>query len=302
MKINMVGSFVRNFPFGTEIAFMRGLIQLGHSVGYWDPSRNAYNDWEPYPDVVISFKDHGDNPFEYIKEERDRGAITIEYQPDDLRAPGIRGMMERMRGCCDYAFTFDATGAKIAEELGYKRARKLIVTADPELYHPIPHMRKDIDFCFVGSMSNPEMHRSRNRMVDVLRDNGFHVEVFSIFDAQKINQIYNRSRVVLNHATDVGQDFGWGYGYQCRHFEAGFAGACLFSNCLLDDEGDGPGHFARFDGERSLIFWARELLEPIKGELPYENFAEGYLEEMRRCFMPHHRAAEIVQFVEEVRG
>jgi hypothetical protein len=39
MRINVVGAFIRNAPFGTELAFKRGFDRLGgHSVTYIDPS------------------------------------------------------------------------------------------------------------------------------------------------------------------------------------------------------------------------------------------------------------------------
>jgi len=302
MKINMIGSFIRNNPFGTEIAFAKGLLDIDVDVGTWDPSRNGANHWHSAPDAVIMFKDHGERSHEAIRLCKEKGAVAIEYQPDDIRAPGIRDMMKDLRSLCDYAFTFDSSGAKVAEEeLGYLKARKLLVTADPDLYYPIKDVRKDIDFCFIGSLSNPVMHKSRNKMVGYLRDAGFNVHAQGLFDPAQINVLYNRSKVVLNHATDVGQDFGYGYGYQCRHFEVGFAGSCLFSNALLDDEGDGPQYFCRFNNKEELLWWAEELLTPVEEHLVWKEFADGLYEEMSRKFRPEHRAKEIIEFIEEIR-
>ena len=308
MKINMIGSFQRNHPFGTEIAFLKGLQLIGEDVGWLDPSSFHSHNWHDpsQTDALIMFKEHSQEANEMCRVFRDEfGVVVIEYQPDDIRAPGIKDMMKRLRQYCDYAFTFDATGAKVAqEELGYKKARKLIVTADTELYHPLPDVKKDIDFCFIGSLSNPRMHKSRNRMIELLTENGFSVFAQSNFNPEYINQIYNRSKVVLNHATDVGQDFGTGYGYQCRHFEAGFAGSCLFSNKLLDDEPEGPKLYMEFWDEDSLLEWASELLQTSQGspKPTYEIAAAEYFFELNKKHKPEHRAKEIVQFIEEVRS
>ena len=302
MKINMIGSFIRNHPFGTEIAFAKGLVDIGVDVGMWDPSRKGANYWHSSPDAVIMFKDHGDDAREAVKICKAQGAIAIEYQPDDIRAPGIRDMMGELSGLFEYVFTFDASGAKIAEsECGFKKARKLLVTADPELYHPIDGVEKDIDFCFIGSLSNPQMHKSRNRMVCLLSATGHNVFAQGNFDPVQINVLYNRSKIVLNHATDVGQDFGWGYGYQCRHFEAGFAGSCLYTNSFLDDESDGPRQFCTFNSEEDLITGLDVLLEGWYDGPMYRLQSEQFLQELMEGHTPVHRAHEIVRFIEEVR-
>jgi len=304
MKINMIGSFIRNDPFGTEIAFANGLRNIGVEVTTWDPSRQG----QLVPggaDATIVFKDHGEISYPALESAKKGGQIVIEYQPDDIRAPGIKGMMEHMRQFCDYAFTFDSTGARVAElDIGYKKAKKLLVTADPNLYYPID-VKKDIDFCFVGNYSNSVMHKSRREMVDLLKNNGFNIVCTSTFSPQEINLLYNRSKVVINHATDVGQDFGQGYGYQCRHFEAGFAKSCLLSNTLLGEELDGPDSFCQFYDEKSLLFWAEELITPMDTPLGihnvWEQFAEQLYEDVCQDHSPEHRARDIVDFIKEVR-
>jgi len=306
MKIDMIGAFRRNYPFGTEIAFMLGLRKIGVDVGWWDPSVKCYDNWHgpKSVDAIIMFNDGGPDTYDVCRSYRDAGAMTIEYQLDDIRAPGIRDMMARLCGCCDYAFTFDKTGADVAEkELGYKRAKKLLVTADPDLYRCLGKRTKDIDFCFIGNYSNPVMHKSRRRMLNVLVQSGFErVVSLTFFDPMHVNVIYNRSKVVLNHATDVGQEFGSGYGYQCRHFEAGFAGSCVMSNVLLDDEGDGPKTFVQFHDEESLIENAHELIHMYDdGSSLYESIAEALSSELNDKYRPEHRAKEIVEFIEEMR-
>lgn len=299
----MIGSFQRNAPFGTEIAFAKGLKQLGVGVNTWDPSREEFDaelTLSSGADATIVFKDHGDATHPILWELKNHHPI-IEYQPDDIRAKGIRGMMQKMRQYCDYAFTFDETGAKVAqEELGYKKAMKLLVTADPTLYRPLP-LDKTLDFVFVGSISNPESHASRREMVKILQDAGYKAEITSCFDPITINELYNRSKVVVNHATDMGQEFGTGYGYQCRHFEAGMAGACLLSNSLLDEEPDGPQQFVKFNSRSDLLAAAEDLINGWYDGPIYERQGTEFYNEILTSHQPIHRAQQIVDFINEVR-
>lgn len=299
MIINMIGSFVRNDPFGTEIAFAKGLKQAGVEVFTWDPSRQPTCTFATKADATIVFKDHGDRSYDVLRQCKAYGHVMIEYQPDDIRAPGIYGMMKHMRQFCDYAFTFDMSGANLAvESIGYKKAKKILVTADPDLYKRIDGIKKEYDMCFIGSLSNSTMHKSRNFMIDIARSTGKTVVVAgSLFDPVEINMLYNKSRIVLNHATDVGQAFGTGYGYQCRHFEAGFAGACLLSNELLDNEGDGPIHFASFNSENILKFWINELLY----QDAYVELANKLYNEVNTFHAPINRAHDIITFIQEAR-
>lgn len=216
----------------------------------------------------------------------------IVYQVDDLRFPHIKQMMQEMRPFCDHALTFDEDGARLAKEYGYKSAKRLLLTADNQLYRPLG-LEKDIDVSFVGSLSYGENHRSRMKMLQIVKAMGLKVVVANeLFDIPKINEIYNRSKIVLNHATDVGQRFGHGYGYQCRHFEAGFAGACVLSNVVDNDSELKALHF--FEDERSLVDKVRELVDD--SDLTSLSGAALY-DEMMFCHTPEMRARQLIDFV-----
>lgn len=308
MKISLIGSFVRNKPFGTEIAFAKGLRQKGCEVVEWDPFVNDeppknwfINENFDYPKAIIVFKDHGKKTYKYLKELKKRKqAKIIEYQPDDIRAPGILNMMKHMRQFCDYAFTFDDRGAEVVKkECGYIKAQKLLVTADPDLYRPLENVEKDIDFVFVGNLSNPEMHKSRVKMINLLKKWKFNVVVINTFNVEEINLLYNRARVVLNHATDVGQNFGYGYGYQCRHFEAGFAGSCILTNEVIEDNGCGLKGFLRFSCADSLFEWANALINCTDDNFKIKK-GNSCFELMKKYHTPEKRAEEIIGFIDSL--
>lgn len=292
MRLNLVGPFVVNSPFGTEIAFKKGLELIGHEVNAVDPNLPDQIFWDNV-DATIVFK----TAKEYNAMIPHLGGIKIVYQPDDFRFPHIRQMMHEMRDYCDFALSFDDTSAAAIVESGYQHARSLLVTADPDLYKKMPSVTKDLDFVFVGSLSGDSCHASRLKMLKILQAAGFKVAyVYGLYDIPKIVELYNRAKVVLNHATDVGQQFGTGYGYQCRHFETGFSGACLLTNTELGERK--IQSIVRFSDEQMLIERAKELLDSCELR---ESYADNLYQEMNDFHRPEHRAAEITAFIEECR-
>lgn len=293
MRVNLIGAFIRNFPFGTEIAFKKGFDRLGgHTITTIDPS---YVDqrWDYGADVTVVFK-WMDAYWEDLKKCEGK---KIVYQPDDMRYPHIRQMMQKMRKHCDYAFTFDDDGAKLALEYGYRAAKKLLLTADDELYAPLPMCPKTIPVCFVGSVTGGENHKSRRKMIELVAKSGIQIGVaHELFDVHRIRQIYASSKIVLNHATDVGQPFGHGFGYQCRHFEAGMVGSCILSNVVDNDTT--IKSFETFSNEEELVDKVRYLLEPDQA-VHRREIADQLFWDIVDHHRPEHRAAEMVKLFGE---
>jgi len=291
MRLNMVGAFIRNSPFGSEIAFKKGLERLGHAVTPIDPDYPGQT-WDHGADATIVFKWLP----AYQEELAKCSGHKIVYQPDDLRFPHIRDMMLKMREHCDHALTFDDDGARLALSYGYKTAKRLLLTADDTLYRP-SNVPKIIDLCFVGSLTMGPNHASRRRMIEVIREKTkLRIAVANeLFDVPYIAKLYSYSRVVLNHATDVGQPFGHGYGYQCRHFEAGMTRSCVLSN-VVDNESV-IRHIETFSDERELVEKAQQL---VRDDVMRQKLADGLYAEILESHMPQHRGQEIVDFVERL--
>lgn len=294
MRINLVGAFIRNKPFGTEIAFKKGFDRLGeHLVNCIDTSYpNQVWDYEADATVVFKWMENYWGDLALCKGKK------IVYQPDDLRFPHIKQMMQDMRKYCDFAFTFDDDGALLAREYGYAKAERLLLTADDELYRPLPEVEKDIDVSFVGSLTGGANHRSRVRMCQIVGSMpGVKAKFVSdLYDIEELNRIYNRSKIVLNHATDVGQNFGWGYGYQCRHFEAGFTRSCVLSNFIGNEAGskDGIKSFWFFSNEQDLQDQVRYLLGNAEHRV---TLAHELYSELMAKHRPEHRAKQMVEFI-----
>lgn len=307
--LNLVGPFVVNAPFGTEVAFAKGLRRIGHEVIEIDPNvdlemRGLRND----ADATVVFKS-------CVGAERFLKSLRhpiVVYQPDDARFPHIKQMMLDMRQYADLFLSFDDYGAGVALTMGYRAAETLLLTADDELYcPPQAPIDRDIDVSFIGSLGDPVAHASRRRMCEVvareakrqgwkcLFTSGIYpgVSYKDGIGADTV-EIYQHSKVVLNHATDVGQPFGTGYGLQCRHFEVGMTGAALISNMLYTPQSHhAPLPFYQFHDEGSLIFGIeRALTGSIR-----DSWA-GCLEGQIRCaHLPQHRASQLVDFIERNR-
>lgn len=239
-----------------------------------------------------------------------------------------------MRRYSDLFLSFDDHGADVARTMGYRAAETLLLTADDELYCPSPEtIVRDIDVSFIGSLGDPVAHKSRRRMVDIVRreakSRGWNVALGTAWVEgtagrpenvlQEINNvewagnththtpykdivdIYRRSKIVLNHATDVGQPFGMGYGLQCRHFEVGMTRTCLLSNATYDGRWSVP----RFSSEETLL----SNIEGLLGINP-QLYDEGYGKPLWECYAndlytwsmqnkPEHRAAQLIDFIEK---
>lgn len=293
MKLSLVGPFQVNKPFGTEIAFAKGLREFGVEVVEVDPNLDENLDGIARDsDAIIVFKTCvGHEPHL----ERFHRPIIV-YQPDDARYPHIRQMMLMMRRYSDLFLSFDEYSTQVAKTMGYRSCETLLLTADPSLYspHPDPIVR-DIDVSFIGSFGDSIAHTSRRKVAELVTAHGKGRRWQTIFgttqNIPELVDIYRRSKVVLNHATDVGQPFGYGYGLQCRHFEVGMTRTCLLSNQLYGDDHDLS--FPIYFDEYSLISQLEYLLETDDW---YDAGGRLYRDVMNN-HLPIHRARQLVDFI-----
>lgn len=300
MILNLVGPFVVNAPFGTEIAFAKGLKKLGHEVNEVDPNIDH---------EMVGLKNTADATLVFkscVGHEKYLRSLThpvIVYQPDDARFPHIREMMLMMRKYADYFLSFDEYSTNVARSMGYLKSETLLLTADSDLYcHR--DLERDIDISFIGSLGDPVAHSSRRSMLQIAQraadTHGWstHFEVSQ--DIDHVVDIYNRSKVVLNHATDVGQIFATGFGLQCRHFEVGMTKTCLLTNKILDWKNDLIVNSCKiFDSQTGLVDGLFHLLNDNEDGIPlYKVFADRLYREIQEKHMPEHRASQLITFIE----
>jgi len=295
VKFNLVGPFIVNAPFGTEIAFAKGLRKIGHTTIEVDPNVDRemvglQND----ADATIVFKSCV-GAEKYLKSLH--GPVVV-YQPDDARFPHIREMMLMMRQYSSLFLSFDDHGATVARTMGYRAAETLLLTADPELYCPSPvPIERDIDVSFIGSLGDPVAHASRRKMCQIVQAEagirGWKTVFAQCQDIPTVLDIYRRSKVVLNHATDVGQEFGFGFGLQCRHFEVGMTRTALLSNQRLDGTPAGDVHYVMFFDEHSLIAQLEYMLEDDN----WKRHGEHLYDDVMLNHSPELRAVQLVDFI-----
>lgn len=297
MRVNLVGPFVANHPFGTEIAFRKGFQALGHETFVSDP--NVVGDLDGLEEDVnltLVFKS-------CLGQEgalrRIRGPKVL-YQPDDTAFPHIREMVASMRRYCDHFLAFDERGAEYGRRVGFRNSGWLALTADPDIYYPEDTEHSEpIDISFIGSLGDPVAHASRRRMVGMAQELAQTYGWRTCFregirDVNAIRNIYSRSRLVLNHATDVGQAFGGGYGLQCRHFEVGLCRTPLLTNLLMSgDVGMWP-HYC-FSDERTFVDILRRCLEAPPEEL--EDVGTRAYNEILRDHTPARRVLELLEMM-----
>lgn len=140
-------------------------------------------------------------------------------------------------------------------------------------------------------------------MVEMLNKRGHKVLFGQTNDVNEIRQAYCRSKVVLNHAAEQFEKFGWGHGFQCRHFEVGLTRSCLLSNCVMGEDETNSGRqeslsgFCRFYDQTSFIDWAECLLDDEKVR---QNFADQFYEEMLEKHTPAIRAKQLTDILESL--
>jgi len=294
VKLNLIGPFVVNAPFGTEIAFAKGLRRIGVDVIEVDPNIDiGLQALDVDADATVVFKSCCGHEH-HLKMLN--GPVIV-YQPDDARFPHIQRMIQLMRPYADLFLSFDDFGAAYAKSLNYRAAETLLLTADDELYCPSPEsITRDIDVSFVGSLGDPVAHASRRRMLEIVSNEakrkGWVCAFGTSQNIPEVLDVYRRSKVVLNHATDVGQAFGTGYGLQCRHFEVAMTRTAFVSNSIDPLSGVAVLPYYQFRSEESLI-WGIEYV--MKN---YAEYGDTFYAEVMRVHRPEHRAAQLIDFIE----
>lgn len=297
MRCNVVGACIRGkingVPYSTDLAFIKGLRAIGVAVNEVDPA---------YPNQTFDYGADFTLVFKFLNKYLDeftKCKNRIIFQPDDPRYEFIKNDMKTMRTYCDYALAYDFESSEMyRNELGYLASERMLLTADPDVYKPIPELKKEFDFCFVGNLSHPENHKSRRRMLEILGGAGYNVVYADhFFDIPRIVEMYNRSKCVINHATDIGQPFGMGWGLQCRLFESGMTKTAFMSNVTYD-EGDTLNFYLRFDSEKTLLEQAKLMIEERQGWYSYNFYSEKLYNEIYNFHLPEHRAQQLVNFVE----
>ena len=149
----------------------------------------------------------------------------------------------------DRYFFINSASVEVARRAGYKHTSHLPHAVDPSVFRPLPDVRKDIDFCFVGSWS-PKRQKHVEAAFEVSRNGAVYgpkwwrkmvreVRLWRLVKGRYIGgealvRLYNRSKIVIN-VTEWGAGAGASRsGMTMRLFEVPATGSFLLTDFSVD--------------------------------------------------------------------
>jgi glycosyltransferase involved in cell wall biosynthesis len=149
----------------------------------------------------------------------------------------------------DRYFFINSASVEVAKRAGYGHTSYLPHAVDPSVFRPLPDVRKDIDFCFVGSWSQ-KRQKHLEAALDVSRNGAVYgkkwwrktfndARLWRIVKGRYIGgealvRLYNRSKIVIN-VTEWGAGAGARRsGMTMRLFEVPATGSFLLTDFSVD--------------------------------------------------------------------
>ncbi len=316
MRILLIGPLFANKGHGAECGIFDGLKSLGHDVCVWDYRDEKYMDKEgcvieynkgnvqagpdyeasaPYDVILCPGPGLPDPVLNSVLFESLEGTKVL-WNSEPLRLPPYYRKVEAQKGIFDHTFTFDESEIFLYRRLGIE-AKWLPQAFNPEWYKPIDTLRGNpIGIAFIGSLGGK--WDNRNHLIQRMRDAKLPLGYGKTFDAVRVNEIYNRSKLVLNlglHCEQNGPpEHLRAYGLQQRIFESIGAGRVCVTNEIPQGSNDVFSH------GNDILFYNGENLEEIVElglESPHRVRMEERILEIRHL---HTYEARMKYLLEEV--
>lgn len=267
MIVHLVGAQQTNYPWGFENRLIPAIKGLGHtliSTDYRKQRPNLPNLLTQKADLILVCKGEGIDP--HLVESTP--CVTALWYAEQIGTPESHDETSFARRkelafnlhAFDYAFSHDPANLLVYRRLGAQRVFPLPCAAvDPVLNHKI-NTPKKYDVVFVGSKTP-----RRKKILGALTKKGIDVYSPDIWDPEKLNTLFNESRIVLNlHLSDL-------LNTETRVAEVLGAGSFLLSETLSDPDLVRAGtHFVQFaSGD------IEELADKIRYYLAHENEREA---------------------------
>jgi hypothetical protein len=221
MKMLLVGPLWGNANHGAECGIYDALLKLGHEVSVWDyrtrryrlagAERNDLGDVDPNNPGELIFGDTADAeitlvPGAGLKPEilesrlwrNTGGSIRVLWNSEPIRLGNYRGRIQDNKSHFQVFFTFDESEIPLYRDIGIE-ASFLPQGFNPAWYFPqkLPaSQRWPNHLCFVGSVGGK--WDNRVHFLNRIKAAGFHMHVATIFDATRVNQVYNAHDANLN--------------------------------------------------------------------------------------------------------
>ncbi|HBF34179.1 TPA: hypothetical protein DDW35_06410 [Candidatus Sumerlaeota bacterium] len=283
MKIVLVYDTIIR-PDTTGIYFRKAFEQLGCEVIHHAPLRQVgptnfdflgYADLPTDADFILQVDD--DIAYPGPVETHPSAYYCIDtHRLDCLMGGGSR--VDKAHGF-DFVFSAQKDGVEILKAHGIA-AQWLPLAYDPEAFYPNPEREKDLDWCFIGSMS-PERKALCESLAAIFPHGAFGMA----HGAQMLN-IYHRSRIILN--LPVSNDINM------RVFEAMGAGGLLVTRNTHNGEAELFNSMVLYEQPEELPDLLRGLLadEPRRAALAAE--------QQRQVFERHSYLVRTKEILERV--
>lgn len=267
MIIHLVGAQQTNYPWGFENRLIPAINGLGHtliSTDYRKQRPRLPDLLAQKADLTLVCKGEGIDP--HLVESVP--CVTAIWYAEQIGTPESHDETSIARRkelafnlhAFDYAFSHDPANLLVYKRLGAQRVFPLPCAAvDPVLNHKLDTPKKH-DVVFVGSKTS-----RRKKILEALTGKGIEVYSPDIWDPEKLNILFNESRIVLNlHLSDL-------LNTETRVAEVLGAGSFLLSETLSDPDLVRAGtHFVQFSSGD-----IEELVDSIRYYLAHENEREA---------------------------
>lgn len=247
-------------PHNAEVGVVKALKELGHEVSILDCRNttfvNSLDHISSCNDVVSLIKGKiTDCMFDIILVMGPKlpdplilsgvwdniKALKVLWTSEPIKLPEYKQLIIKNKDYFDQIFTFDESEISIYESLGIK-AKFLPQAFNPSWYKPLNILRKEKlnnSFVFIGSIGGNKWC-NRPYFLNLVKNLGYKVNIGTVFDANKINEIYNSHQAVLNiglYIESLGkiEDLR-ASGYTQRVFEAYGAGKVCITHEVNDNK------------------------------------------------------------------
>ncbi len=289
MKILLVGPLWGNAGHGAECGIYDALVELGHEVSVWDyrkrryriagAERNDLGDVDPNNPGELVFEDTADAEITLVPgaglvpeilESRlwrnTAASVRVLWNSEPLRLGNYKGRVQANVPHFQVFFTFDESEIYLYREIGVE-ASFLPQAFNPSWYFPqklTASQRWPGHFCFVGSVGGK--WDNRFHFLNTVKKMGFQIHATTIFDATRVNQVYNAHDAVLNlglYCSESGPPENLkAYGLQQRIFEAIGSGKI----CITNEIPHGTNKL--FENDKHVLFYnSKNLGEMLRKAL-----------------------------------
>ena len=285
-KILLCGAPVRNKLHGAEVGVVDALRQLGHSVALLDFGAgisirtDGGSQCNGLAEQIVSYiQDDYDfiltmgagipNAVYEHKTVRNffKQYRSILWCSEPIRIESYRSRIAAQTDIFDTYFSFDEGECAIYTAVTGKPCFFLPQAGNPEWYRPLDNRNRERLCCFVGSISNKWCNRQYflDRVRKVVPPTNMFIA--TIFDANKVNELYNKSAFVLNlglyhPGLGSGPTYLASYGFQQRIFESLCAGSIPFTN-IPADMSQTPQQAAMFENGKTIVYYNNHDLEAV---------------------------------------